>query len=59
MKISNKHVYSEDQDHLVTLREEYIQLGFDTDLTTGHLTVYTIRRKKVKANDDEKRGKKR
>lgn len=58
MKVTNKHVYSEDQSHLVTLQDEYTQLGFDTELTTGHLTVYTIKRKKPKAKDDKK-GKRR
>lgn len=51
MKIKNKHVYSSDQEWLQTLKEEYFHLGFDTDLATGHLTVYTIRRKKPKAKD--------
>lgn len=57
MKVTNKHVYNADQDYLVTLRDEYTQLGFDTDLSTGHLTVFTIRRKKPKAKDDGKRAK--
>lgn len=48
MKITNKHVYSADQEWLKTLKEEYTQLGFDTDLDAGHLVVYTIRRKKEK-----------
>lgn len=56
MKVTNKHVYNTDQDYLVTLREEYTQLGFDTDLSTGHLTVFTVRRKKAKAKDDKASG---
>lgn len=58
MKVTNKHVYSDDQEWLKTLKEEYFQLGFDTDLAAGHLTVYTIKRKKPKDKDDKK-GKKR
>jgi hypothetical protein len=54
MKVSNKHVYSDNQDWLSTIREEYTQMGFDTDLTSGHLTVYTIRRKSVKAKAGDK-----
>lgn len=54
MKISNKHIYSIDQEYLKTLKEEYFQLGFDTDLSTGHLTVFTIRRKKPKVEKEDK-----
>lgn len=53
MKVKNKHVYSPDQEWLKTLKEEYTALGFDTDLDTAHLTVYTIRRKKPKSTDDK------
>jgi hypothetical protein len=43
MKPKNKKIYEGD---LVTLKEEYTALGFDTDLTDGVLTVFTIKRKK-------------
>lgn len=52
MKIKNLRLYRGD---LVTLRDEYTQMGFDTSLDNGVLTVYAIRRKKAKK--DEKRGK--
>lgn len=55
MKVTNKHVYG-DQEYLATLKQEYTDLGFDTELTNGHLIVYTIRRKKVKVED---KGRKR
>lgn len=54
MKVKNKHVYSDNQEWLKTIKEEYFHLGFDTDLSTGHLTVFTIKRKKLKVNDSDK-----
>ena len=53
--IKNKHFYNQDQAVLVTLREEFIMLGFETELEPGHLTVLSRRKKKVKR---EKRDKK-
>ena len=46
MKAKNRRIYSKDKEVLVTLREEYIMLGFDTSLDEGCLTVYTLPRKK-------------
>lgn len=57
MKVKNKKIYTGD---LVTLQDEYTQLGFDTSLDAGVLTVYTVRRKKLKVDkDDKKRSKRR
>lgn len=53
-KPKNLHIYNKDQEVLVTLRAEYIMLGFDTELESGHLTVLTRKRKKVKKKEKEK-----
>lgn len=53
MKVKNLRIYTGD---LVTLQDEYTQLGFDTSLDAGVLTVYTIRRKKPKDKDAKKAG---
>jgi hypothetical protein len=55
MKVKNLKIYTGD---LVTLQEEYTALGFDTSLDAGVLTVYTVKRKKAKA-DDKKKSKRR
>lgn len=51
MKVRNLKIYTGD---LVTLQEEYTQLGFDTSLVEGVLTVFTVRRKKAKDEDKKK-----
>jgi hypothetical protein len=53
MKPKNKKIYTGD---LLVLKEEYTALGFDTDLTDGVLTVFTIKRRKPK---EDKKGTKR
>jgi hypothetical protein len=50
MKPKNLKIYRGD---LVTLREEYTMIGFDTSLDDGVLTVYTLKRKKPKSTDDK------
>jgi hypothetical protein len=45
MKVRNLKIYTGD---LATLQEEYTQLGFDTSLDNGVLTVYALKRKKAK-----------
>lgn len=54
MKPRNKRIYNLNQEVLVTLREEYIMLGFDTSIEPGCLTIYARKRKKKK-EDKEKR----
>jgi len=56
MKVKNLKIYTGD---LVTLQDEYTQLGFDTSLDGGVLTVYTVKRKKAKVKDDKKAGRRR
>ncbi len=53
MAVNNKHIYSDNQDELKTLREEYAMIGFDTTLESGKLTVYALKRKKPKKKKDE------
>lgn len=52
MKIKNKKIYTGD---LKTLQEEYTMLGFDTSLDNGVLTVYTIRRKREKKTETNRK----
>jgi len=55
MKARNKRFYSTDREYLVTLRQEYIMLGFDTSLEDGVLTIYTYRRKQRKSEGNKSR----
>lgn len=59
MRVRNKHLYSTDQELLVTLRQEYIMLGFFTTLERGHLVVHARRppRKAKKEHDKTPRNK--
>lgn len=52
MKPKNLKIYTGD---LAVLQEEYTQLGFDTSLDAGVLTVYTVRRKKPKVQKEERK----
>lgn len=54
MRIRNKRIYSLDREYLTTLREEYTLLGFDTKLERGVLTIYALKRKKIKRDKPEK-----
>lgn len=47
-KIKNRKIYSDDQEYLIRLREDYSYIGYDTSLEDGELTVYAIPRKKLK-----------
>lgn len=56
MRITDKKIYNTDQSVLVTLREEYISLGFDTSLELGCLTVHSRKKsKKQKRKEREER----
>lgn len=50
----NKRIYSTNREMLVTLREEFIMLGFDTRLDPGMLTIFTLPRRRKRKRKDEK-----
>ena len=55
MKIKNKRIYSTDREYISRLKDEYRMLGFDTDEGRGGmLTIFALRRKKVKKKKEEK-----
>lgn len=54
-KPRNLHIYNVDQEVLATLRSEYIQLGFDTELERGHLTVLTRPKRHKKSKKEKKK----
>ena len=51
-KVRNLRIY-QPQDALVILRQEYLDIGFDVQLDPGVLTVFALRRKKVKKKDEK------
>ncbi len=55
MKSNNQYVYSDDQNYLARLAEEYAMLGRATRLENGKLTVFCLARKSRKAPAKRKR----
>jgi hypothetical protein len=59
MKNKNQVIYSEDNDKLKRLQEEYTMIGFDTSLAPGALTVYAVprnaRSRKQKQQDSKRK----
>ncbi len=50
MKAKNKTIFQYDLETTKRLQQEYIDLGFDTSMDSGVLTVYALKEKKVKDN---------
>lgn len=49
MRPKNLHIYRGD---LKTLQEEYEEIGFETRLEPGHLTVFTLRKRRERTLAD-------